>query len=295
MSETTPSPLAEARAQLNELLTAARNGTIIPFRLPAQIEAIEALVAKAEAEAAKPATGGGADLDAFMKDQAAFMSHAIHELRTPMTSIRGYADMLNSPAMGTLNDMQKNFTDVIRTNARRMDGLLTDVSDISKLRGATLRVQPKMDMAKNVLLKLEKAVRPQAEETGRELTFSVPDGLPLLNLDSDLIHKVLVKLLENALRYTPAEGGKVSVTARGEDGWLVIEISDNGVGMTEDDLKQLGTLYFRADNEVVRSFKGSGMGIPIAYGILKLHDGLISVTSTPNVGTTFTLKLKGMS
>src|SRR5262249_31014685 len=140
-----------------------------------------------------------ANVESFLQEQGAFLSHAVHELRTPMTSIRGYSDMLGNAAMGTLNDMQKQFLDTIRTNTRRMEGLLTDVSLVNKLRAGTLRANVKMDMFKNVAMMVEKQITPVAEQLGRKVNFEIPQGLPLLNTDSDLLTTALVKLLENSL------------------------------------------------------------------------------------------------
>jgi len=295
------SALKQARAQLAELLEAAKKGTIIPFRLPGQIEAIEALLAKAEGEgeAASQASAQdapSADLEEYMKSHAAFVSHAVHELRTPVTSIRGYSDMLNNPAMGELNDMQKQFLTVIRTNTKRMEGLLSDVSYVTKIRAGTLRANQKMDMYKNIAMMLEKNARPLAEELGRKLVIDeVPQGLPLLNIDGEMLSNALLKLIENGLRYSPEGEGTVRVSAASQDGTLVITVEDNGIGMTPEEIAQLGTLYFRGDNDAVRAYKGSGLGIPIAYGLIKLLDGAISVESEPGEGTRFTITLKGMS
>lgn len=294
---TDQSALQQARAQLADLIEAAKKGAIIPIRLPKQLEEIDALLAQAENETVSAAAAPPAappDQEEFLREQAFFISHAIHELRTPMTSIRGYSDMLNSGAMGPLNEMQKQFTETIRTNARRMEGLLTDVSDTSKLRGGTLRMNPKMDMFKNIAMTVEKNTQPQAEAAGKSLTFDIPSGLPILNLDGELLAKALTKLVENALRYTPEEGGEVVVRAEGEGNNLIIHVQDNGIGMTPEEVAQLGTVYFRADNEVVRSFKGSGLGIPVAYGIIRLLGGTVSVKSEPGQGTTFTVTLPGM-
>src|SRR5688572_6420521 len=106
-------PLQQARAQLTELLDAARKGAIIPIRLTGQLEALDSLLAQAEEQSASAASAPSAspDQEEFLKDQAFFISHAIHELRTPMTSIRGYSDMLNSGAMGALTEMQKQFVE----------------------------------------------------------------------------------------------------------------------------------------------------------------------------------------
>lgn len=289
--------LQQARAQIAELLEAARTGAIIPFRLPGQIEAIDALLAQAQEEHVKDSQNPVLphDMDEFLKEQAFFVSHAVHELRTPMTSIRGYADMLNMPGMGELTEMQRQLLETIRANARRMEGLLTDVSDISKIKAGTLRMSPKMDMFKNIAMQVDKQVRPLAEELHRKLEFDVAQGLPILNLDSELLTKALVKLVENALRYIEREDGEVIVRGTSEGNKLYITIQDNGIGMTDDDLRQLGTIYFRSENELVRSYKGSGLGIPVAYGIIKMLDGSVSVESTPGQGTTFTVTLTGMT
>lgn len=286
--------LARARALVDDLLQAARAGQIIPVRLPGQIEAIaQALDEAASAPPPAPAAPAG-DLGAYQQDQAAFMSTAIHELRIPMTSIRGYADMLNTPTMGELNDMQRQFLHTIRVNTRRMETLLTDVSDVSKVRGGTLLVTPKMDMFKNIALRVEKDMAPLATELNRTLTFDIPQGLPIITTDGDLLAKALNKIVENALRYTH-DAGQVTVAAAGEGDLLRIIIEDDGIGMTEDELNQLGTLYFRADNDHVRSYKGSGLGLPIAFGIIALLGGLVEVASQPDAGTRFVITLRGMS
>jgi cell cycle sensor histidine kinase DivJ len=287
--------LAQARALLDELTEAAKKGAIIPFRLPGQLEAVAALLAKAEAETPAPANGPALEMDDFLREQAAFISHAVHELRTPMTSIRGYSDMLSTPGMGDLNDMQQQFLSTIRVNARRMEGLLTDVSDMTKLRAGTLRLQVKMDMFKNIAMMIEKAARPLAAELGRELIFDIPQGLPILNVDGELLTKALVKLVENGLRYTPADGGWVKVSASNQDGNLLITVSDNGVGIAPEEIARLGEVYFRSENEVVRAYKGSGLGVPIAFGIIRLMNGSVSVSSQPGEGTTFTIVLPGLS
>lgn len=289
--------LEQAQALLERLLDQARTGAIIPVRLPGQIEEIGALLTRARAESAAPlpaASADAGDLDAYKQDQAGFFGHAIHELRTPMTSIRGYTDMLANPAMGELSDMQKQFMDVIRTNGRRMEGLLTDVSDMNKIRAGTLKMTAKMDMFKNISMMVEKATRPLAESLTRTLTLDIPSGLPILNTDGELLAKAIIKLVENALRYT-RDNGSVTVKGSAQGNDLVITVQDDGIGMTKEERDQLGTVYFRSDNDHVRSYKGSGLGIPIAYGIIRLLGGTISVESEPDKGTTFTIRLPGMT
>jgi signal transduction histidine kinase len=289
--------LAQAQALVNELLEAAKSGRIIPIRLPGQVEAIANALTQADTENQSGGQGAAvsADIEEFRHEQAEFMSVAIHELRVPMTSIRGYADMLNTPGMGELNDMQKQFLSTIRTNARRMESLLRDVSDISKVRGGMLKVAPKMDLYKNIIMTVEKAMNPVAEEMSRTLTFvPVEQGLPLLNTDGPWLANALNRLIENGLRYT-RDGGHVTVSASGENNRLHIQIQDDGIGMSMEEMAQLGTPYYRADSDHVRNYKGSGLGIPIAFGIIDLLGGQVHVESQPDQGTTITVTLMGMS
>lgn len=281
-----------ARELLDELLAAAAAGTLATADLPARLGALRDALAH---PAADPPAATDFDKDGWLREQAYFIGHAIHELRTPMTSIRGYSDMLSNAAMGPLTDMQKQFMETIRTNARRMEALMTDVSDINKLRAGTLKISAKMDMFKNIVGMLEKLAAPLAEAQGVTLTLEIPSGLPILNTDGEMLAKALYKLVENAIRYQKpdAESKVVVVRARSEDKALLVDVIDHGIGITPEDLAQLGTIYFRSDNEVVRSFKGSGLGIPVAYGIIDKLGGTIRVDSKDGEGTTFTVRLPG--
>lgn len=289
--------LQEAKQKINELLEAAKAGSIIPFRLPGQVEEIANLLNQAEdahAEELREAKSqaGPADMQEYMQDESEFVGHAVHELNTPLTSILGYVDMIGS--MGELNDMQKNFLGVVKNNGMRMKGLLSDFRYINKLRKGTLNAEAKMDMFKNISMKLEKELGPRAEELNRKLEFDVPSGLPYLNVDTHLLGMAVTKLVENSLQYTLEGEGVVTIGAKGEDGYLVMTISDNGIGMSEEELARLGEIYFRGERDEVIAFKGSGLGIPFAYGIIELVGGTVEVESEVDKGTTFTIRIKGM-
>jgi len=290
--------LQEAQNQLNALIEAARKGAIIPVRLTGQLEEVGTLLTKAEEEqkAAENTQKPPADVETVMHDNTEFLKTAVHELRTPMTSIRGYSDMLSNPGMaGVLSDMQNQLLQVIRTNSKRMESLLSDMSYINKIRGDALRPNAKMDMFKNIALMAEKQTRPIVEELNRQLEFDIPQGLPLMMTDGELLSLALTKLIENGLRYSPEGDGKVTVKGTADGNNLVVTVSDNGVGMTPEEIAQLGTLYFRSDHDAIRAYKGSGLGIPIVYGVVKILGGEITVTSLPDQGTVFTLQFQGMT
>lgn len=289
--------LQEAKQKLEELLESAKAGSIIPIRLPSQIEDIANLLNQAEDQQATElreaqSQAGPADMQEYMQEESAFVGHAVHELNTPLTSILGYVDMLHS--MGELSDMQKQFLAVVKSNGMRMKTLLSDFRYINKLRKGTLSAEPKMDMFKNISMKLEKELGSRAEEMNRKLEFDVPSGLPYVNVDTHLLGIAITKLVENALQYTPEGDGVVTISASGEDGYLVMKVSDNGIGMTEEELSHLGEVYYRGERDEVIAFKGSGLGIPLAYGLIDLVGGEIDVETEVDEGTTFTIRIKGM-
>jgi signal transduction histidine kinase len=232
-------------------------------------------------------------IDEMIATTAQFNSVMVHEIRVPMTSIRGYADMLAKNVVGELNDMQMQFVETIRSNVIRMEHLVADISDISKLKSGRLRFDPKMDMYKNIAMQVQKANADLAAAHHHTFTFETPDGLPLLNLDSTRLTQALNKLIINALQYTP-DGGQITVRAETVDGKLKVSVIDNGVGMSEDEQTHIGELFWRADNELVRSFKGHGLGLPIAIGFVEQLGGEFFFESEPDKGSTFGFVVSGM-
>lgn len=223
-----------------------------------------------------------------------FVSVMVHEIRKPMTSIRGYADMMDKRLVGELNDMQGQFMATIRRNVISMEKLVSDLSDFTKMRTGRIKAENKMDMAKNILLAVQKETQDLAAEHKHELVFEVPDGLPILNLDGNRAKQALVKLVENAIKYTP-EGGHIIVRARPVEGGLEIIVKDNGVGMTPEEVERLGELWFRGDDELVTSSKGYGLGIPIVLECMRLAGGRLFYESEKGTGSTFGIFLPGMS
>ena len=280
--------------QALQLLTALQDQ--VDGELQSQIAAVKNAVAQAQKH------GEGQDAEALRQQIAAykvenseFVSVMVHEIRKPMTSIRGYSDMLGKNVMGELNEMQSQFVETIRTNIISMEQLVTDVSDISKMHSGRIVPQPKMDMFKNVAMKLEKDFGEIAEQRGIPLVFDIPQGLPLLNLDGARLEQALKKLVDNALKYTHDGGGEVRVSAEGLGDKLRITVSDHGVGISESDQRHLGELFFRGDQELVTQTKGYGMGLPIVMGCMELIGGELRWESVEGEGSTFEITLPAMS
>jgi signal transduction histidine kinase len=294
--------IQQARALLEEMKEQATKGTMVPIRVPGQLQAVADLLDQIEAAEAQPqappAASGGEDPAALSEqlrtETSQFISTAVHEMRIPLTSIRGYSDMLDKQILGPLNAQQLEFMGIIRSNVLRMERLISDVNDISKLRAKRLHIEPRLDMAKNIIMMAEKATRPLAEQRHQTLTFDVPDGLPLLNVDGSRIAQALGNLIQNALSYSP-EGSTVTVTARNADGRLRLEVKDLGIGMTPEEQTHLGEPFWRSDHEVVRSVKGHGLGYAVAKGLVELAGGEMFYETEFEKGSTFGFILPGMS
>lgn len=289
MSDETQNSLQEALEKLKNVEERV-DGSVTP-----QLTEIRGLIEKAlQRGQGQEAVELRQRIDDIIMENAGFISFMVHEIRKPMTSLRGYSDMLHKGLMGELNDMQAQFIATIRNNVISMEKLVSDISDISKMQSGRLKPDPKMDMAKNILLAVQKETAEMAEEAGHELVFDIPDGLPLLNLDSTRAVQAVIKLVDNALKYTP-EGGKVVVSAEPVEGGLQIHVSDNGVGMNSEELEKLGELFFRGDDDLVTNTKGYGLGIPIVIECMKMVNGRLSYESTKGEGSRFSIFLPGMS
>lgn len=284
--------LRKVREHLRSLVQTAQAGGPVDVQ---ELEILQRMLDNLSMEADRTRASMGGDFRQLMSEGAEFWKTAIHELRTPMTSIRGYSDMLANPAMGgQINDMQKQLLAVVRTNSRRMENLLSDFSVLNKLRAGVLQIKPKLDTFKNVAMMVQKKAEPLEAELGRVLNVDVPTGLPMMQTDGEHLSMAVYKLVENGLRYSPAEGGRVDLTANADGSTVVINIADNGIGMTPEETSKLGKAFFRADNDVVRSYKGSGLGVPIAYMLIAALGGQIRVESTPGKGTRWIIRMAGM-
>ncbi|MBZ0304861.1 MAG: HAMP domain-containing histidine kinase, partial [Anaerolineae bacterium] len=233
-------------------------------------------------------------LDETIKEHGQFISFIVHEIRKPMTTIRGYSDMLVKKVVGDLNAMQDQFINTIRNNVISMDNLLSDISDLTKMTTGRMQPEPKMDLFKNIGMKLEKEFTEKAEARQVKLTFDIPQGLPMLNLDSGRVERALSKLIDNAIKYTPEGQGEVVVSAASDNGKLRVTVKDNGIGISESDQQHLGELFFRGDHEQVLQTKGYGMGIPIVVECMKMVDGELSWESKEGEGASFSLLLPAM-
>lgn len=219
-----------------------------------------------------------------------FVSLVAHELRTPMTSIRGYADMLVKGTVGTLTDQQQEFVRTICVNAERMRVLVSDLLDISRIETGQLRLEPKAVQLTAALDRALESTKAQIQARSQHFTTDVPPDLPLVCADPDRLEQVLTNLISNAYKYTP-EGGRIHIRAWLRDGHVHCAVSDTGIGIAKKDQLRLFTKFFRSDDEAVRRESGTGLGLCIVKNLVELQGGKIQVESQPGEGTTFTFTI----
>ena len=219
-----------------------------------------------------------------------FVSVVSHELKTPMTSIKGYTDLLIKGAGGSLSDLQQQFLTTVRANVERMSTLVGDLLEISRIETGRLKLDVKPVSIAEVIEDTLRTAQRQIEEKQQQLTLDVQASLPQVLGDRARLIQVLTNLISNAYKYTP-NGGSILVRAHhkpnGESGFVVCAITDSGIGISEEDQAKLFTKFFRSGDPAVREVTGTGLGLSITRSLIELQGGEIWVESQLGKGSTF--------
>lgn len=221
-----------------------------------------------------------------------FVSLASHQLRTPLSAINWYTEMLLSEDAGPITDTQREYLNEVSHGSRRMVELVNALLNVSRIELGTFAVQPEptdvVELARDVLNEL----KPKISEKKLFIEEKFSEHLPKVLVDPKLTRIVFQNLLTNAVKYTPEEG-KISVSiALGEDGKMfTISVSDTGYGIPAEDRPRIFTKLFRASNIREKETDGTGLGLYIVKSIAEHSGGTVTFTSKEGKGTTFTLML----
>ena len=215
-----------------------------------------------------------------------FVSNVTHELKTPLTSIRGFVETLKD---GAIEDpkMAHRFLDIIDIETERLSHLISDTLLLSEIESKQDTNREPCDV-NAVIVEVVELLQPKVKEHVR-LIFQPDPTLKPYNCNRDRIKQLLINLVDNGLKAT--EFGAVTVRCRTMGNELVLEISDTGIGMEEEQLERIFERFYRVDKGRSKAQGGTGLGLSIVKHIVELYHGTVHVTSKPGVGTEFTVKL----
>jgi signal transduction histidine kinase len=226
-----------------------------------------------------------------MKDE--FLATVSHELRTPVTAVKGFAELLMMERGHLTPDQRENVETILRSS-EQLTGLLNDLLDMARSDAGRLEIHARACELAPIVDEAARQIAPRIREKGQRLDLEVEDGLPQLHAEPNRIEQVLTNLLTNAHKFTPV-GGQIALNARGDDGWIELEVTDSGPGIPPSELPRVFDRFWRGDDSASQAAGGTGLGLPIARSLVELHGGTIRVTSTPGKGATFRLRLPSAS
>ena len=219
-----------------------------------------------------------------------FVSNISHELRTPMTHLKGYLELLTSGDLGSLNMEQENALSVMNRSANRLEQLIEDLILFSTTEHSNLKLNlaptsPLMLIETVIKKSNEKAIQKQIT-----LTYHAAENLPNIWADENKITWVLFQLLDNAIKFTPNHG-TVSITLELSGNQLRFKVIDTGIGIPEDRIAEIFEPFHQLDSSSTRRFGGTGLGLTLVDKIIKAHQSHIEVRSSPGVGSSFEFSL----
>lgn len=234
-----------------------------------------------------------------------FIGTVSHELRTPMTSIKGFTQLLAMGNLGPVNETQREFLNIIQSNAERMIAIINDLLDITKIETGSVELEIRPIHVAETLSKVLLDLQTKVHERQQTLTLSLPAGLPLVRADAHRFNQILFNLVSNAVKYTP-RGGSITIEAREvtteavpedeHDGlrpgrYIQIDVRDTGVGIAPDDVPRIWERFYRTENPLKVEAGGTGLGLSLVKPLVRLLGGRIWVESQINVGSTFSFVL----
>ncbi len=230
------------------------------------------------------------------KAKTEFVSLASHQLRTPLSAINWYAEMLLDGDAGAVNEEQKKYLDEIYHGNQRMVALINALLNVSRLDLGTFMIEPEMVNPISLAQEVIKDLTPKIKNKNQKIIENYDANLPLIKLDPKLIRIVFDNLLSNAVKYTPDKGTiKIDISKNTKD--LIIKVADTGYGIPTADQPRIFQKLFRADNIRDKDTDGTGLGLYIVKAIITASQGTLGFVSKENKGTTFTvtLPLSGMT
>lgn len=227
-------------------------------------------------------------VQAANKAKSEFVGIVAHDLKSPMTGIKGYAELLIM--LGGLQENQVNYLKRISDTVTRMEILVQDLADISRIESGHFYMEERRVRVADVVQAVQDGTMPQIKERSHTFVMDMPDNLPDLWVDYYRLLQVLINLVSNAYKYTP-DGGSITLKIALDDRRLRFSVIDTGIGLTAEQIVKLGTKFWRADDNFTRSQPGTGLGFSITRSLVEQMGSPIEITSVPQKGSTFSFSI----
>jgi two-component system, cell cycle sensor histidine kinase PleC len=231
------------------------------------------------------------EANAAIVAKSRFLANASHELRTPLNVIIGFSNAMEQELFGPIeNEKYEEYVRDISASSRQLLESISDIIEVSTIEEGRLSLEERdIDIASSAAMYI-RLVEPWADESGVKLLNEIPDDLPTLFGDARRLRQVFLNLLTNAIKFTP-EGGAVKFSAEVEDdGSMLIQIVDTGVGININQMDEALRLSGESDSTVAKLGGGTGLGLPLTKSLIEAHDGTLELTSLPGKGTTAVLR-----
>ncbi len=219
------------------------------------------------------------------KLKSEFVANVSHELKTPLTAIKGYSELLLTQKVE--EEKAKNYLKIINQETERLTKLINDLLDLSRLESGRLEIKREIVDIKNIIK--ERAFFFQAQTTKHSFIFSFPAYPILISGDQDRLTQVFHNLIDNAVKYSP-KGGNITLSIQDKIKSVIIEVSDQGEGIAPEHLPYIFDRFYQADSSLIKRKSGTGLGLSIVKSIVEAHKGTINVRSKLGEGTTFILE-----
>jgi signal transduction histidine kinase len=213
-----------------------------------------------------------------------------HELRTPLNTVIGFSDVLREGLFGPLNERQREYVEDIVASGQHLLDLINDILDISKIEAGRLELQVEEFDLQSALCNAITLVRSRAVAKDLRLELAIDEDLGGVRADARKFKQIMVNLLGNAVKFTPA-GGSVRVTASRTNGETKISIDDTGVGIAPEHVERIFEPFYQVASDASTTRAGTGLGLTLCKELIELHGGALAVASQPGKGSSFQFSL----
>lgn len=238
------------------------------------------------------------ELERLNQLKSDFLSTVSHELKTPLTAIKGYVSLMKNRKIGPVNQQQLKCLTIADERVNHLNNLISDLLDLSKIEAAQYAIRPKFDDISLLIKNTVSSLKPIFQHKKLHLDVQIPDDLPPVYMDAPKINQVLTNLLSNAVKFTPSDGKirikvmrDVTKTGSTGKGFVQVDISDTGIGLAPEEMDKIFGKFYQVDHSATREYDGTGLGLPIAKEIVELHGGKIWVRNRKEAGSTFSFTL----